>query len=74
MGIYFFYRMHNLCRLIYITVISKEIDVKIGEENSAIKNANMEKVEITKEEIYKGNLLLVNKDYPLKKIALGLIL
>ena len=65
--------MHNLCRLIYITVISKEIDVKIGEENSAIKNANMEKVEITKE-IYKGNLLLVNKDYPLKKIALGLIL
>ena len=48
--------------------------MKIGEENSAIKNANMEKVEITKEEIYKGNLLLVNKDYPLKKIALGLIL
>ena len=34
----------------------------------------MEKVEITKEEIYKGDLLLVNKDYPVKKIVLGPIL
>ena len=45
--------MHNLCRRLYITVVSKEIDVKIGGENSAVKAGNMEKVEITKEEIYK---------------------
>ena len=41
--------------------------MKIGGENSAVKAGNMEKVEITKEEIYKGDLLLVNKDYPVKK-------
>ncbi len=40
--------MHNLCRRLYITVISKEIDVKIGGENSAVKNENMKKVEVTK--------------------------
>lgn len=66
--------MHNLCRRLHITVISKEIDVKIGGENSAVKTASMEKVEVTKEQIYKGDLLLVNKDYPVKKIVLGLIL
>ena len=48
--------------------------MKIGGENSAVKAGNMEKVEITKEEIYKGDLLLVNKDYPVKKIVLGPIL
>ena len=72
--VFIFYRMHNLCRRLYITVISKEIDVKIGGENSAVKNENMKKVEVTKEEIYKGDLLLVNKDYPVKKIVLGLTL
>ena len=41
--------------------------MKIGGENSAVKNENMKKVEVTKEEIYKGDLLLVNKDYPVKK-------
>ena len=25
-----FYRMHNLCRRLYITIISKRIDVKIA--------------------------------------------
>ena len=41
--------------------------MKIGGENSAVKNENMKKVEVTKEQIYKGDLLLVNKDYPVKK-------
>ena len=48
--------------------------MKIGGENSTVKNANMEQVEVTKEQIYKGDLLLVNKDYPVKKIVLGLTL
>ncbi|MGM2841163.1 M15 family metallopeptidase [Bacillus cereus group sp. Bce002] len=58
----------TICVGVYISpLFQKEIDVKIGGENGAVKNANMEKVEITKEEIYKGDLLLVNKDYPVKK-------
>lgn len=65
----------TICVGVYISpLFQKEIDVKIGEENSAVKAENMEKIEITKDEIYKGNLLLVNKDYPVKKIVLGLTL
>ena len=58
----------TICVGVYISpLFQKEIDVKIGGENSAVKNENMKKVEVTKEEIYKGDLLLVNKDYPVKK-------
>ena len=75
MGIYFFFIACTICVGVYISpLFQKEIDVKIGGENSAVKAGNMEKVEITKEEIYKGDLLLVNKDYPVKKIVLGPIL
>ena len=74
MGIYFFIAC-TICVGVYISpLFQKEIDVKIGGENSAVKAGNMEKVEITKEEIYKGDLLLVNKDYPVKKIVLYPIL
>ncbi len=45
----------------------KETDVKIAEKDNKAKSTNTEKIEITKEQIYKGNLLLVNKDYPVKK-------
>ncbi|WP_259416415.1 M15 family metallopeptidase [Bacillus toyonensis] len=58
----------TICVGVYISpLFQKEIDVKIGGENSAVKTASMEKVEVTKEQIYKGDLLLVNKDYPVKK-------
>ncbi|ENQ3077240.1 TPA: M15 family metallopeptidase, partial [Bacillus pseudomycoides] len=58
----------TVCVGFYVSpLFQKEIAVKIGEENSAGKAVNTEKVEITKEEIYKGDLLLVNKDYPVKK-------
>ncbi|ANC21894.1 D-alanyl-D-alanine carboxypeptidase [Bacillus cereus] len=58
----------TICVGFYISpLFQKEIDVKIDGENSAVKNANMEKVEVTKAQIYKGDLLLVNKDYPVKK-------
>ncbi|MGH0426514.1 MULTISPECIES: M15 family metallopeptidase [Bacillus] len=53
---------------VYISpLFQKEIDVKIAEKDNKVRAANTEKIEITKEEIYKGNLLLVNKDYPVKK-------
>lgn len=65
----------KICVGVYISpLFQKEIDVKIGGENGAVKNANIEKIEVTKEQIYKGDLLLVNKDYPVKKIVLGLTL
>ncbi|MGR5983118.1 M15 family metallopeptidase [Bacillus cereus] len=58
----------TICVGVYISpLFQKEIDVKIGGENGAVKNANIEKIEVTKEQIYKGDLLLVNKDYPVKK-------
>ena len=63
----------TICVGVYISpLFQKEIDVKIGGENSAVKAGNMEKVEITKKKFIKG-LLLVNKDYS-KKIVLGPIL
>ena len=65
----------TICVGVYISpLFQKEIDVKIGGENGAVKNANIEKIEVTKEQIYKGDLLLVNKDYPVKKRVLGPIL
>ncbi|KKZ93751.1 D-Ala-D-Ala carboxypeptidase VanY [Bacillus wiedmannii] len=58
----------TVCVGFYISpLFQKEIDVKIAEKDNKVRAANTEKIEITKEEIYKGNLLLVNKDYPVKK-------
>ncbi|MGE7853480.1 M15 family metallopeptidase [Bacillus paramycoides] len=58
----------TVCVGFYISpLFQKEIDVKIAEKDSAVKDANTKKIEITEEAIYKGNLLLVNKDYPVKK-------
>ncbi|MGN4426371.1 M15 family metallopeptidase [Bacillus cereus group sp. MYBK30-1] len=58
----------TVCVGFYISpLFQKEIDVKIGGKDSAIKDANTKKIEITEEQVYKGNLLLVNKDYPVKK-------
>ncbi|MED0988553.1 M15 family metallopeptidase [Bacillus nitratireducens] len=56
------------CVGFYISpLFQKEIDVKIAEKDNKVKAANTEKIEVTKEQIYKGDLLLVNKNYPVKK-------
>ncbi|MDJ1477858.1 M15 family metallopeptidase [Bacillus sp. LS15-K4] len=58
----------TICVGFYISpLFQKEIDVKIADKDNTVRAANTEKIEITKEEIYKGDLLLVNKDYPVKK-------
>lgn len=58
----------TICVGVYISpLFQKEIDVKIADKDNTVRAANTEKIEITKEEIYKGDLLLVNKDYPVKK-------
>ncbi|GLV62893.1 D-Ala-D-Ala carboxypeptidase VanY [Bacillus mycoides] len=58
----------TVCVGLYISpLFQKEIDVKIVGKDELVKAANTERKEITKEQIYKGDLLLVNKDYPVKK-------
>ncbi|MES5891881.1 MULTISPECIES: M15 family metallopeptidase [Bacillus cereus group] len=58
----------TVCVGFYISpLFQKEIDVKIVGKDELVKAANTERKEITKEQIYKGDLLLVNKDYPVKK-------
>lgn len=58
----------TVCVGVYISpLFQKEIDVKIVGKDELVKAANTERKEITKEQIYKGDLLLVNKDYPVKK-------
>ncbi|PGV60139.1 D-Ala-D-Ala carboxypeptidase VanY [Bacillus cereus] len=60
--------MCTVCVGFYISpLFQKEIDVKIVGKDELVKAANTERKEITKEQIYKGDLLLVNKDYPVKK-------
>ncbi|AIM29482.1 D-alanyl-D-alanine carboxypeptidase [Bacillus thuringiensis serovar kurstaki str. YBT-1520] len=68
MGIYFFFIACTVCVGFYISpLFQKEIDVKIVGKDELVKAANTERKEITKEQIYKGDLLLVNRDYPVKK-------
>ncbi|QEL70984.1 MULTISPECIES: M15 family metallopeptidase [unclassified Bacillus cereus group] len=58
----------TVCVGVYISpLFQKEIDVKIVGKDELVKAANTEGREITKEQIYKGDLLLVNRDYPVKK-------
>ena len=58
----------TVCVGVYIApLFQKGIDVKIVEKDDKVNAANIEKKEITKEQIHKGDLLLVNKDYPVKK-------
>lgn len=58
----------TVCVGFYISpLFQKEIDVEIVGKDELVKAANTERKEITKEQIYKGDLLLVNKDYPVKK-------
>ncbi|PFO69712.1 D-Ala-D-Ala carboxypeptidase VanY [Bacillus cereus] len=58
----------TICVGVYISpLFQKEIDVKIADKDNTVRAANTKNIEITKEEIYKGDLLLVNKDYPVKK-------
>ncbi|HDR7988773.1 TPA: M15 family metallopeptidase [Bacillus cereus] len=58
----------TVCVGFYISpLFQKEIDVKIVRKDELVKAANTERKEITKEQIYKGDLLLVNRDYPVKK-------
>ncbi|AEA18531.1 MULTISPECIES: D-Ala-D-Ala carboxypeptidase VanY [Bacillus] len=58
----------TVCVGVYISpLFQKEIDVKIVGKDELVKAANTEGKEITKEQIYKGDLLLVNRDYPVKK-------
>lgn len=64
----FLFIVCTVCVGFYISpLFQKEIDVKIVGKDELVKAANTEKKEITKEQIYKGDLLLVNKDYPVKK-------
>ncbi|TPG83568.1 VanY-A/VanY-F/VanY-M family D-Ala-D-Ala carboxypeptidase [Brevibacillus laterosporus] len=42
------------------------VDVKIVKKDDKVASTRTEKKEITKEQIYKGDLLLVNKDYPIQ--------
>ncbi|GAB6555491.1 M15 family metallopeptidase [Bacillus mobilis] len=58
----------TICVGFYISpLFQKEIDVKIAGKDNTVRAANTKNIEVTKEEIYKGDLLLVNKDYPVKK-------
>ncbi|PFW22534.1 D-Ala-D-Ala carboxypeptidase VanY [Bacillus cereus] len=58
----------TVCVGFYISpLFQKEIDVKIVGKDELVKAANTKRKEITKEQIYKGDLLLVNRDYPVKK-------
>ncbi|HDR3344667.1 TPA: M15 family metallopeptidase [Bacillus cereus] len=58
----------TVCVGVYISpLFQKEIDVEIVGKDELVKAANTERKEITKEQIYKGDLLLVNRDYPVKK-------
>lgn len=58
----------TICVGVYISpLFQKEIDVKIVGKDELVKAANTDGKEITKEQIYKGDLLLVNRDYPVKK-------
>lgn len=58
----------TICVGFYISpLFQKEIDVKIADKDNTVRAANTENIEVTKEKIYKGDLLLVNKDYPVKK-------
>ena len=71
----FIFIVCTVCVGVYISpLFQKEIDVKIVGKDELVKAANTDGKEITKEQIYKGDLLLVNRDYPVKKIVLGLIL
>ncbi|MDA2449597.1 M15 family metallopeptidase [Bacillus cereus] len=58
----------TVCVGFYISpLFQKEINVKVVGKDELVKAANTERKEITKEQIYKGDLLLVNRDYPVKK-------
>ncbi|HDV8369656.1 M15 family metallopeptidase [Bacillus cereus] len=63
-----FFIVCTVCVGFYISpLFQKEIDVKIVGKDELVKAANTDGKEITKEQIYKGDLLLVNRDYPVKK-------
>ncbi|EJR88007.1 D-Ala-D-Ala carboxypeptidase VanY [Bacillus cereus] len=63
-----FFIVCTVCVGVYISpLFQKEIDVKIVGKDELVKAGNTDGKEITKEQIYKGDLLLVNRDYPVKK-------
>ena len=63
----FIFIVCTVCVGVYISpLFQKEIDVKIVGKDELVK-ANTDGKEITKEQIYKGDLLLVNRDYPVKR-------
>ncbi|HEK9100636.1 VanY-A/VanY-F/VanY-M family D-Ala-D-Ala carboxypeptidase [Bacillus pfraonensis] len=63
-----FFILCTVCVGIYIApLFLNEVDVKIVEKEDKVNWTNTEKKEITKEQIYKGDLLLVNKNYPVQK-------
>lgn len=58
----------TVCVGIYIAPLFQNgVDVKIVEKGDKVNATNTEKKEITKEQIYNGDLLLVNKDYPVQE-------
>ncbi|MEN1938607.1 VanY-A/VanY-F/VanY-M family D-Ala-D-Ala carboxypeptidase [Paenibacillus sp. 102] len=63
-----FFILCTVCVGIYIApLFLNVVDVKIVEKEDKVNSTNTEKKEITKEQIYKGDLLLVNKNYPVQK-------
>ncbi len=64
-----------MCKALYITVISKEIDVKIVEKDELSKGGKIPRGKrLAKGKIYKGDYISSNRINSKKKIVLGLIL
>ncbi len=68
MGIFLLYILCTVCAGIYIVLLFQNgVEVKRVEKDDKVASTHTEKIEITEEQIYRGSLLLVNKDYPVKQ-------
>lgn len=58
----------TVCAGIYIVPLFQNgVEVKRVEKDDKVDSTHTEKKKITKKQFYKGDLLLVNKDYPVQK-------
>ncbi|MGE7623442.1 VanY-A/VanY-F/VanY-M family D-Ala-D-Ala carboxypeptidase [Viridibacillus sp. NPDC096237] len=58
----------TVCVGIYLApLIQNGVEIKVLDKDDKETSTHTEKKEITKEQIYKGDLLLVNKNYPVKE-------
>lgn len=66
--VFFLLILCTVCVGIYISPLFQNgVEVNVVEKDDKVTSTYTEKKEITKEQIYKGDLLLVNKDYPVQK-------